>query len=86
MKYFGPSNEAKHLIGTDYVPTAKAYWGPSPLPKGAEIVGGYSDDRRAGALIRLARGALVCGRVGAISSVAQPKRTQKDHGGDGGLR
>ena len=59
MKYFGLSDEAKHLIGADYVPMAKAYWGPSPLPKGAEVVGRYSDDHRAGALIRLAHGALV---------------------------
>jgi hypothetical protein len=71
MKYFGVSDEVKHLTTPEYLPMAKSYWGLSPLPKGAEIIGGYSDDHRAGALIRLASGVKVCGNAGAITTIAQ---------------
>lgn len=73
MKCFGLSDEPKHLTDADHLLMAKAYWGTSPLPKGAELLGGYSDDHRAGALIRLASGALVCGNAGAITTVEQKR-------------
>lgn len=71
MKYFGVSDEPKYLIGAEYLPMARGYWGPMSLPAGAEMIGGYSDDHRAGALIELASGAWVCGNAGSISTVEQ---------------
>lgn len=50
---------------------AKGYWGASPLPKGSKLVGGYSDTRRAGALIKLTTGIMVCGNAGVISNIPQ---------------
>ena len=45
------------------------YWGPGPLPMGAEIVGEYQNGIRRGALIRLANGNYVQGNAGAIRAV-----------------
>jgi hypothetical protein len=69
MKYFGMSDEPKYLIGDEYLPMAKMYWGVWPLPKGAKIIGGFSDDHRAGALIELASSNWTCGNAGAHSNV-----------------
>jgi hypothetical protein len=74
MKYYGLSVEKKYLLSKDYLPMASAYWGPSPLPAGAVIIGGYSDDHRAGALIKLSFG-YICGNAGAFSSVSEPPTT-----------
>lgn len=71
MTYYGLSEMPQQLIGEQYIAMAQSYWGASPLPKGAEIIGGYSDSRRAGALIRLANGRVVCGNAGAISNIQQ---------------
>ena len=71
MKYFGLSDKPQKLTQKKYVSMAEAYWGASPLPTGAKIIGGYSDKSRAGALIRLANGILVCGNAGSISNIAQ---------------
>ena len=71
MKFFGPSDKAQYLTGADYVPMAKAYWGPGPLPHGSKILGGYSDDNRAGALIQLKNGTLIYGNAGVITNVEQ---------------
>lgn len=73
MKYFGLTDEPQYLTDSQFLPMALSYWGAGPLPKGAKIIGGYSDERRAGALIRLASGILVCGNAGAISNVPQSK-------------
>lgn len=78
MKYFGLSDHPEYLTDADYLPMAKTYWGPGPLPKGAEILGGYSDGHRAGALIELANGTLVCGSAGSISAVPQKAMTAED--------
>ena len=76
-KYFGMTDVQEILKGEEYIATAKLYWGRSPLPDGAEIVGGYSDVGRAGALIRLANGSYVCGNDGAFSSVILEKGKKK---------
>ena len=73
MKYFGVSDKPKYLIGDEYLPMAKTYWGIGPLPDGAKIIGGYSDDHRAGALIELANGNWICGNVGAHTNVYKKK-------------
>jgi len=61
------------LLGRDekYRSLAKGYWSAMPLPKGVEIVGGFSDEHRAGALIKLLTGVLVCGNAGSISTISQ---------------
>ncbi len=69
IKYFGLSERPQNLTGPEYLPMAKLYWGTGPLPKDAEIIGAYSDSTRAGALIRLANGRLVCGIAGSISNI-----------------
>lgn len=69
MKYFGLTDEKRVLKDEKYMAMAKLYWGPGPLPNGAEIIGGYSDRRHAGALIRLANGNLVCGNAGCVAVV-----------------
>ena len=82
MKYFGPSDKPEYLIGDEYLPMAKIYWGVSPLPDGAKIIGGYSDDHRAGALVELANGNWWCGNAGSHTNVYKPKgRPQEMHGG-----
>jgi len=73
MKYFGTTQHTEYLRDADALPMARTYWGASPLPKGAEIVGGFSDPRRAGALIKLHNGVYVCGNAGAITNITQPK-------------
>lgn len=73
MKYFGVSDTPQYLTGVEYLPMAKTYWGVSPLPEGAKIIGGYSDDHRAGALIELASGNWTCGNAGAHSNVYKKK-------------
>jgi hypothetical protein len=78
MKYFGVSDEPKYLFGEEYLPMAKSYWGPIPLPAGAEIIGGYSDNHRAGALIELANGNWVCGSAGSISAVPLKPTTTEE--------
>lgn len=82
MKSFGVSGEPKYLIDDEYLPMAKTYWGTGPLPKGAKIIGGYSDDHLAGALIELKSGAWTCGNAGAHTNVYKPKgRPQEMQGG-----
>lgn len=82
MKYFGVSDEPKYLTDAEYLPMAKTYWGVGPLPEGAKIIGGYSDDHRAGALIELDSGAWTCGNAGAHTNVYKPKgRPQEMQGG-----
>lgn len=71
MKYFSLTDKPEYLTDAQFLAMARAYWGAEPLPQGAEIIGGYSDKRRAGALIKLANGRLVCGNAGAISNVPQ---------------
>lgn len=71
MKWYGTTNDPQRLVGDDYVPMAQAYWGATPLPDEATIVGGYSDRHRAGALIMLSNGRYVCGNAGRISNVPQ---------------
>lgn len=70
MKYFGTSEQQKKLLAREYLPMAVYYWGAMPLPVGAKIIGGYSDVHRAGALIELKNGNLVCGNAGCISVVS----------------
>lgn len=55
---------------------ARAYWGCGPMPKGSKLCGGYTDQYRKGALIRLASGRYVCGNAGIISNIKQPKKGQ----------
>lgn len=82
MKYFGVSDDPKYLTGEEYFPMAKTYWGVGPLPDGAKIIGGYSDDHRAGALIELKSGAWTCGNAGVHTNVYKPKgRPQEMQGG-----
>lgn len=82
MKYFGVSDTPQYLTGDEYLPMARTYWGVSPLPAGAKIIGGYSDDHRAGALIELKNGNWICGNAGAHTNVYKPKgRPQEMHGG-----
>lgn len=82
MKYFGVSDKPQYLIGEEYIPMAKTYWGVSPLPDGAKIIGGYTDDHRAGALVELANGNWWCGNAGSHSNVYKPKgRPQEMSGG-----
>lgn len=66
MEYFGHTEKPER---NDKIDMARTYWGPGPLPAGAEIIGGYSDNRRVGALIKLANGHLVCGYSGEISGI-----------------
>lgn len=72
MKYFSLSDTPMYLTDPQFLPMARVYWGVSPLPEGATLAGGYSDDHRAGALIMLANGRYVCGNAGAISNISQP--------------
>jgi hypothetical protein len=76
MKYFGLSDDKQYLTSSEYLPMAKAYWGMSRLPQGAKIIGGYSDDHRAGSLIELESGNWVCGNAGSCTSVYRPKESQ----------
>ena len=78
MKYFGVSDKPQYLIGDEYLPMAKTYWGGGPLPDGAKIIGGYTDDHRAGALIELANGNWICGNVGSHTNVYKPKGRPKE--------
>lgn len=71
MKYFSLTDTPEYLMDKQFLAMARAYWGTEPLPKGAEMIGGYSDKKRAGALIKLANGRLVCGNAGAISNIPQ---------------
>lgn len=71
MESFGTSKKPRYLIGDKYIPMGQVYWGPAPLPSGAEIVGGYSDKTRLGALIKLRNGRYVCGNAGCISNIQQ---------------
>lgn len=73
MTYFGLTDKPTYLIEQVFFPMAKFYWGAAPLPQGATLLGGYSDDHRAGALIELANGRCVCGNAGSISNIPQPK-------------
>ena len=82
MKYFGVSDKPQYLIGDEYLPMAATYWGGGPLPDGAKIIGGYTDDHRAGALIELKNGNWICGNVGSHTNVYKPKgRPQEMQGG-----
>jgi hypothetical protein len=72
MEYYGLSDKKQYLFGNQYQEMAFRYWGPGNLPQGAQIVGGYSDENRAGALIHLANGVYVCGNAGVISNIEQP--------------
>jgi hypothetical protein len=56
MEYYGLSDKKQYLFGKQYQEMAFGYWGPGNLPQGAQIVGGYSDKNRAGALIHLFTG------------------------------
>lgn len=48
------------------------YWGPGPLPAGAEFCGTVTrDETDTGALIRMATGIFVQGNAGAIRSLPQ---------------
>jgi hypothetical protein len=78
MKYFGVSftDQVGYLLDPAFFAMARSYWGPRPLPSGAEIIGGYRDGHRAGALIRLVNGVWVCGNAGAITTIEQPKPVQ----------
>jgi hypothetical protein len=71
MKYFGINfaDKSVRLLDASYLPMARTYWGPGLLPEGAEIIGGYQDGHRAGALIRLANGNCVCGYGGVITNI-----------------
>jgi len=71
MKYYSLSEQPRRLTDGAYLSMARGYWGEAPLPDGAEIIGGFSDRNRAGALIRLASGNCVCGNAGAISNIPQ---------------
>jgi len=71
MTYFSLTDKPTFLQDEKYRSMAKGYWGAMPLPEGAEIVGGFSDKRRAGALIKLLSGVLVCGNAGSISTIPQ---------------
>ncbi len=73
MKYYSLTNKPTYLTDKKYFSMAEGYWGEEPLPKGAKLIGGYSDKNRAGALIQLANGRMVCGNAGAISNIPQPK-------------
>ncbi len=55
MTYFGLTDEVTYLTDEQYLTMARAYWGASPLPKGAQLLGGFSDSRRAGAMWYLSR-------------------------------
>ena len=79
MKYFSLTDKPTYLTDKQYVPMAQAYWGAEPMPEGAEIIGGYSDKKRAGALIRLASGIYVCGNAGRISNIPQVALTDSDY-------
>lgn len=71
MKYFSLTDTPEYLTDKQFLAMARAYWGAEPLPQGAKMIGGYSDNKRAGALIKLANGRLVCGNAGAISNIPQ---------------
>jgi len=71
MKYFSLSDRPTCLTDAKYFAMARIYWGTMPLPYGAKLLGGYSDDHRVGALIRLVSGICVCGNAGAISNIPQ---------------
>jgi len=73
MKYFGISDKATYLTDKKYMQMAQSYWGAGPLPKGAKIIGGFSDSRRAGALIKFSNGNLGCGNAGVLSNVPQKR-------------
>ncbi len=69
MKYYGMTEKPKQMTEEEYIPMAKTYWGVSPLPAGAVIIGGYSDNSKVGALIQLKNGRKVCGNAGSIRSI-----------------
>ena len=71
MKYFGISEKPTVFMNEDILPMAKMYWGSGAVPNGAELIGGYSDDHRAGALLKLNSGQYVCGNCGITSMVEQ---------------
>ena len=61
------SKIARIYLGQDAVRKARYYWGQTPLPDGAEIIGFVErDDGDAGALIRLASGVYVQGNAPRI--------------------
>jgi hypothetical protein len=70
MKYYGLSETPTALTDEIYHAMAMAYWGAMPLPNGAKLIGGYSDNNRAGALIELYNGRKICGNCGCITQVA----------------
>ena len=74
MRFYTITDKPIRFYDPSYVPMARIYWGPRPLPEGAEIVGGYSDEKRAGALILLKNGNVVCGISGEISSIPEEKK------------
>ncbi len=74
MKYFGLTDEPIYLTDEKFLSMARLYWGVMPLPKGATLLGGYSDNHRAGALIRLSKGMYICGNAGAVSNIIQPSK------------
>lgn len=82
MKYFGVSDKPQYLIGEEYVPMAESYWGGGPLPDGSKIIGGYTDEHRAGALIELANGNWICGNASSYTSVYKKRgRPEEMRGG-----
>lgn len=58
----------------------RMYWGPGPLPQGAELMGVVTrPDREAGALLKMPTGALVEGKNGTIRSLrTQTRETDRD--------
>lgn len=51
----------------------KAYWGPQPIPSGAQLIGVLRADQpyRQGALIKLASGMYVQGNAGCVRTLPQ---------------
>lgn len=74
MQYFGQTDKSQYLTDKKYIPMAKIYWGQMPLPMNSELVGGYSDKNRAGALIKMQTGIYVCGNAGTIANIPQPEK------------
>lgn len=74
MKSFCSTEKPVHYLDSEYLPFAQLLWGTGPLPRGAKIVGGYSDQFKAGALILLLSGVYVCGIAGSISGARQIRK------------
>lgn len=58
-------------MGTGRAEDWRLYWGPGPLPEGAEVLGIRTDARGTGVLLRMPTGRDVIGNAGTLRSTVR---------------